>query len=136
MGGPLTPPLLLAARYKRRGKEAVRVPVPVCLVSAGRQCSHRSARLRRPEILGRFSRPLPSALTIACYACAVWLMALATKRLELGLAYASWAAASTAATAVIGIVCVDEWVSSLKLAGLALTVCALVALNLGDAAAR
>ncbi|MDN7847563.1 SMR family transporter [Burkholderia seminalis] len=63
-------------------------------------------------------------------------MALATKRLELGLAYASWAAASTAATAVIGIVCVDEWVSSLKLAGLALTVCALVALNLGDAAAR
>ncbi|MDN7586600.1 hypothetical protein [Burkholderia seminalis] len=38
--------------------------------------------------------------------------------------------------AVIGIVCFDEWVSSLKLAGLALTVCALVALNLGDAAAR
>nr|WP_208101987.1 SMR family transporter [Burkholderia sp. D-99] len=83
-----------------------------------------------------FSRPLPSALTVVCYACAVWLMALATKRLEMGLAYASWAAASTAATAVIGIVCFDESVSSLKLAGIALTVCALVALNLGEAATR
>ncbi|HDR9499075.1 QacE family quaternary ammonium compound efflux SMR transporter [Burkholderia cepacia] len=81
-----------------------------------------------------FSRPLPSVLTVVCYACAVWLMALATKRLEMGLAYASWAAASTAATAVIGIVCFDEAVSSLKLAGIALTVCALVALNLGEAA--
>ncbi|MCA8421943.1 DMT family transporter [Burkholderia seminalis] len=28
-----------------------------------------------------FSRPLPSALTIVCYACVVWLMALAAKRL-------------------------------------------------------
>ncbi|KAG8149415.1 DMT family transporter [Burkholderia catarinensis] len=83
-----------------------------------------------------FSRPLPSAITVVCYACAVWLMALATKRLEMGLAYASWAAASTAATAMIGIVCFDESVSSLKLAGIALTICALVALNLGDAAAR
>ncbi|WP_233343739.1 multidrug efflux SMR transporter [Burkholderia cepacia] len=81
-----------------------------------------------------FSRPLQSALTVVCYACAVWLMALATKRLEMELAYASWAAASTAATAVIGIVCFDESVSSLKLAGIALTVCALVALNLGEAA--
>ncbi|CAM2189509.1 Guanidinium exporter [Burkholderia cepacia] len=83
-----------------------------------------------------FSRPLPSVLTVVCYACAVWLMALATKRLEMGLAYASWAAASTAATAVIGIVCFGESVSSLKLAGIALTVCALVALNLGEAATR
>ncbi|KVW47676.1 DMT family transporter [Burkholderia ubonensis] len=79
-----------------------------------------------------FSRAMPSALTVVCYACAVWLMAVATKRLEMGLAYATWAGASTAATAVIGVVCFGESASPIKLAGVALAVCGIVALNLGD----
>ncbi|WP_431821660.1 DMT family transporter [Burkholderia sp. F1] len=66
------------------------------------------------------------------YACAVWLMALATKRLEMGLACAIWAGASTAATVVTGIVCFGESASPIKLAGVALAVCGIVALNPGD----
>ena len=43
-----------------------------------------------------FTRALPSAVVAAAYALAIWLMALAVRQLEVGLAYAVWAGAGTA----------------------------------------
>lgn len=43
-----------------------------------------------------FSLLLPTAFCATCYTGAVWLMALATKQIDIGLAYALWAGASTA----------------------------------------
>ncbi|MBN3788991.1 SMR family transporter [Burkholderia sp. Ac-20353] len=72
---------------------------------------------------------LPAALTVIAYLAAVWLMALATTRIEMGLAYAVWAGGSTAATTVVGILCFGESAAPLKLVGLALAVGSLAALN-------
>ncbi|MDR3428260.1 MULTISPECIES: DMT family transporter [Silvimonas] len=81
-----------------------------------------------------FSRPLPTAITIACYLSAIWLMALSTKQLEIGLAYAVWAGACTALTAVVGITWFGESVSSVKLLGLGLAIASLIVLNLSESA--
>ncbi|MCI0150339.1 multidrug efflux SMR transporter [Paraburkholderia sediminicola] len=77
-----------------------------------------------------FNRPIPSILTVVCYTAAVWLMATATRRLEMGTAYAAWAGTSAALTAMIGIVCFAETVSMLKLIGLGMAVFGIVLLNM------
>ncbi|KFG98101.1 membrane protein [Burkholderia paludis] len=78
-----------------------------------------------------FTRLFPS-VAAACYAGAVWLMSIATLHVEVGLAYAVWAGASTAATAGLGILFFGESLSALKLCGLAMAAGSLVLLNLGD----
>ncbi|WP_408256301.1 DMT family transporter [Paraburkholderia xenovorans] len=61
---------------------------------------------------------------------AVWLMALATRRLEMGTAYAVWAGTSAALTALIGTVCFAGTISPLKLTGLGTAVLGIVMLNM------
>ncbi|ARN21716.1 DMT family transporter [Piscinibacter gummiphilus] len=77
-----------------------------------------------------FTRPLPSLLTAACYAGAIWWMAVAVRHLEVGLTYAIWAGCGTALTALVGIVWFGESAGMLRLAGLAMIVGGVVALNL------
>ncbi|XNL44706.1 SMR family transporter [Burkholderia lata] len=77
-----------------------------------------------------FTHLFPSVLTVVCYAGAVWLMSIATLNLEVGLAYAAWAGASTAVTAGLGILLFGESASVLKLCGLAMAASSLVLLNL------
>ncbi|RKF49520.1 multidrug efflux SMR transporter [Paraburkholderia fungorum] len=77
-----------------------------------------------------FTRLLPSLMTVACYATAVWLMAIATKRIEMGMAYAAWAGCSAALTAVIGVVWFGEALSALKAIGICTAISGIVLLNL------
>lgn len=77
-----------------------------------------------------FTRLIPSIVTVVCYVTAVWLMALATRRLEMGTAYAAWAGTSAALTALIGIACFAETISLLKLTGLGMAVLGIVLLNM------
>jgi multidrug transporter EmrE-like cation transporter len=79
-----------------------------------------------------FTRPLPSILTVACYVSAVFLMAVATKRIEMGLAYAAWAGSSAVLTAAVGIVWFGESVSALKTIGLCTAISGIVLLNLSN----
>lgn len=76
-----------------------------------------------------FTRLLPSILTILCYATAVFLMAVATKRIEMGLAYAAWAGASAVLTAVVGVLWFGESVSAVKAIGLCTAISGIVLLN-------
>ncbi|MGH8778060.1 DMT family transporter [Paraburkholderia sp.] len=82
-----------------------------------------------------FTRPFPSALTVACYATAVWLMALATKRIEIGLAYAAWAGSSAVLTALIGVVWFGEALNVVKAVGLCTAILGIVLLNLSGSGA-
>ncbi|MBR8374452.1 multidrug efflux SMR transporter [Burkholderia cenocepacia] len=76
---------------------------------------------------------LPSSVfTVVCYAGAIWLMSITTLNVEVGLAYAAWAGASTAITAGLGILLFGESVSVSKLCGLAMAAGSLVLLNLSD----
>lgn len=77
-----------------------------------------------------FTRLWPSAAVVICYACAIWLMSVAVKQLELGLTYAVWAGAGTALTAVLGMIWFNEATSALRFAGLGCIVVGVVALNL------
>jgi len=82
-----------------------------------------------------FARPIPSVFTVTFYIAAVWLMSLATKRLEMSTAYAAWAGTSAALTAFIGITCFGEAIAPLKLIGLSMAICGIVLLNLSGSSA-
>ncbi len=76
-----------------------------------------------------FVRLLPSALAGCCFVLAVWLMSVAMRRLEMGVAYAAWAGGSAVITALVGISLDGESGSAWKLAGLALVVAGIVVLH-------
>lgn len=78
-----------------------------------------------------FSRPWPSVAVALCYGSAIWLMSLAIQHLEMSLAYAVWAGAGTALTALVGVLWLDEACSALRLVGVACIVAGVVMLNLG-----
>lgn len=79
-----------------------------------------------------FSRPLPSGMAAACYALAIWLMAVAMRQLDMGITYAVWAASGTAATAIVGIALFGEPVDTTKALGLVCVVGGVVMLHLGN----
>lgn len=83
--------------------------------------------LRYADGLTRF---VPTLLVVACYAGAIWLMALSVRHLEVGLTYAIWAGAGTALTALLGVVWFGESMGTLRLVGLVLIVAGVVVLNL------
>jgi quaternary ammonium compound-resistance protein SugE len=55
-----------------------------------------------------FTRPLPSALTAACIGLSLWLLALATRTIPIGTAYAVWTGIGVAGAAVAGFVLFGE----------------------------
>jgi small multidrug resistance pump len=77
-----------------------------------------------------FTRIGPSVVTAVCYAGAIWLMSWSVRQLDMGLAYAVWAASGTALVAVVGMVCFGEATSPWRLVGLGLIVLGVVALKL------
>jgi len=77
-----------------------------------------------------FTRVWPSLIVAACYGGAIWLMARAVRHLEVGLAYAVWAGAGTALTAMLGMLLFGESAGALRLAGLGCIVVGVVLLNL------
>ncbi len=76
-----------------------------------------------------FTRPLPSAVVVAGYGLSFYFFSLSLRGLSLGVTYAVWAGAGTAAIALIGMVALNEPVSALKLASLVLIVGGVVGLN-------
>lgn len=77
-----------------------------------------------------FTRPVPSLVVVASYAAAIWLMSLAVRYLEVGLAYAVWAGSGTALTAALGILWFSESMTLLRIAGVVMIVIGVVVLNL------
>jgi len=79
-----------------------------------------------------FSKLLPSGAAAACYALAIWLMAVAMRRLDMGITYAVWAASGTALTAIVGMVFYGEHIGGIRALGLACIVGGVVILNIGS----
>ena len=80
-----------------------------------------------------FTRLWPSVGTAAGYVLAFVLLAQALKAIDVGVAYAVWAGLGTALITVIGILALGAPATALKLAGTALIVVGVVALNLSSA---
>lgn len=77
-----------------------------------------------------FSKPLPTALTIAAMAVSLGLLGLAMKELPLGTAYAIWTGVGAVGTVIAGIILFDESMALFRLASVALIICGLIGLKI------
>lgn len=77
-----------------------------------------------------FTRPVPTALTVAGMIVSVALLGLALRTLPLGTAYAVWTGIGTIGTAVAGILLFAEPASALRLSCIALIVAGIAGLYL------
>ena len=77
-----------------------------------------------------FSRPLPTALTIAAMAISLGLLGLAMKELPLGTAYAIWTGVGAVGTVIAGIILFGESMALFRLASVALIIAGLVGLKI------
>ncbi len=77
-----------------------------------------------------FTRPLPTAATIAAMVASLWLLGLAVRTLPLGTAYAVWTGIGTVGTALLGILLFEEPATALRLFCVALIVAGIVGLKL------
>lgn len=78
------------------------------------------------------SRLWPAVVVVLCYSAAFTLLAQALRTIEVGIAYAIWSAAGTAAIAAIGVLVFGESLSLMKVAGIALIVAGVISLHLAN----
>lgn len=76
-----------------------------------------------------FSKPLPTALTVAAMAVSLGLLGLAMKELPLGTAYAIWTGVGAVGTVIAGIILFGESMALVRVVSVALIVCGLIGLK-------
>ncbi|MBV4484329.1 quaternary ammonium compound efflux SMR transporter SugE [Pseudomonas sp. SWRI153] len=76
-----------------------------------------------------FTRPLPTALTVAAMAISLGLLGLAMKELPLGTAYAIWTGVGAVGTVIAGIILFGESMALIRMASVALIVTGLIGLK-------
>lgn len=76
-----------------------------------------------------FSHPGFTAISLAGYAVAIWLLSIALKAIPVGVAYAIWAGAGVAAVAVIGVVVFRQPLDAAGVIGIAMIVGGVVILQ-------
>jgi quaternary ammonium compound-resistance protein SugE len=77
-----------------------------------------------------FSKPLPSALTVAAMIVSMGLLGLVARHLPIGTAYAVWTGIGVFGTAVLGIYLFGESMAPMRLLCLALILTGIVGLKL------
>jgi quaternary ammonium compound-resistance protein SugE len=77
-----------------------------------------------------FTRPLPTALTLASMVVSLGLLGMALKTLPLGTAYAVWTGVGTVGTAILGMWLFAESAEALRLVCIGLIVAGIVGLKL------
>ncbi|HGM5580197.1 TPA: quaternary ammonium compound efflux SMR transporter SugE [Pseudomonas putida] len=76
-----------------------------------------------------FTRPLPTALTVAAMAVSLGLLGLAMKELPLGTAYAIWTGVGAIGTVIAGIILFGESMALVRLLSVALIIAGLIGLK-------
>ncbi len=77
-----------------------------------------------------FTKPVPTALTVAAMIASVVLLGLAMKHLPVGTAYAVWTGIGTIGTVILGIVLLGDSASPTRLACLGLIMLGIIGLKL------
>lgn len=77
-----------------------------------------------------FTKPLPTALFLACAVASFVLLARATRDLPMGTAYLVWAGIGAAGTAALGILLYHEPATALRLVFIATLIASIVGLKL------
>lgn len=76
-----------------------------------------------------FTLPLPTAIALAAFTLALYLVSRVMKKLPVSVAYPIWAGGGTAGVAVLGVVALGESINLLKLLGIALVVIGVITIN-------
>lgn len=79
-----------------------------------------------------FTRPIPTALTVAAMLVSLGLLGLAMKELPLGTAYAIWTGVGAIGTVIAGIILFGESMALFRLASVALIIAGLAGLKLSS----
>lgn len=77
-----------------------------------------------------FSRPVPSALTLAAMAISVVLLGMALRTLPVGTAYAIWTGIGAVGAFTVGILAFGDTASTIRIVSIALIVAGIVGLKL------
>ncbi|HEX7646416.1 MAG TPA: quaternary ammonium compound efflux SMR transporter SugE [Noviherbaspirillum sp.] len=77
-----------------------------------------------------FTRPVPTALTVAAMIGSVALLGIAVRTLPLGTAYAVWTGIGTVGTVIAGIFLFNEPATAMRLACMSLIVAGIAGLKL------
>ena len=80
------------------------------------------------------TKPIFAALIFILYAVSFVMLALALKKIDLGLSYAIWAGIGTAAIALIGFIWFKEPMGPMKIGSILLIIIGVVGLNLSRGA--
>jgi quaternary ammonium compound-resistance protein SugE len=76
-----------------------------------------------------FTKPMPSAITIAAMAASMWLLAQAARDLPIGTAYAVWTGIGAVGAALLGMMLFSESASAVRLGCIALIVVGIAGLK-------
>jgi len=76
-----------------------------------------------------FTRPLPTALTVASMIISMVLLAMATRTLPIGTSYAIWTGTGAVGAAILGIFLFSEAVSAWRLFYLFLIICGIIGMK-------
>ncbi len=79
-----------------------------------------------------FTKPVPSAITIAAMAASMWLLAMAARDLPIGTAYAVWTGIGAVGAALLGMMLFNESANLARLACIGLIVAGIVGLKLSS----
>ncbi len=77
-----------------------------------------------------FTRPAPTAITIAAMVVSMALLGLAARDLPIGTAYAVWTGIGAVGAAILGIVLFAEPATALRIGSIALIVAGVIGLKL------
>lgn len=80
-----------------------------------------------------FREPLWTGLVLLGYALSFWLMAQVVRTIPVSVAYAVWSGLGTAGIAVVGVLFLQERLDLAKVAGIALIIAGVAAVNLHEA---
>lgn len=83
-----------------------------------------------------FSKPVPTAITLICFAIAFYLLSHVVKTIPLGIAYAIWSGVGLILTAIIGVVVLKQPLDLPAIIGIALIIAGVVVMNVFSNAAH
>lgn len=114
--------------HRQQGSESTPVPASAWLLLALAVCFEVAGAIGLRFSEG-FSLLQPTALAIAAFTLALYLVSHVMKRLPVSIAYPVWAGGGTAGVTLVGVVVLGESMNLLKLAGIVLVFIGVILIN-------
>lgn len=82
------------------------------------------------QAANHFTRPLPTAMMVVCYAIAFFFLSLTLRTIPVGIAYAVWSGLGIVLISIVGFVVFGQKLDLAALVGLGLIIAGVLVLNL------